>query len=159
MPRKFSPISFWEANSEKVCLIAYFSPKYIEWMIWLISIIRWASPEFIRIFTVASVIEELLHHISVSMAGKVEVSWYSVYFKPSFHSAASIRFEVTLNPPSLLSAIIGLDEKGVIREIVFLDGPADIDFVNFENVFDVQAQHGAWVLGEFNIHIDFEFLI
>ena len=95
------------------------------------SIIRWASPKIMHIFTVSSVVEELLHHISVTMTRKMEISRYPVDFEPSLHPAAPIRFEVTFNPSSLLSTVISFDEEGVVRQVVFLYGLANIYLVNF----------------------------
>lgn len=61
--------------------------------------------------TVASFIQKLSHHVSITMARKMEISWHPINLEPALHPATFARFKILLHSPLLLSPVVGLDEE------------------------------------------------
>ena len=105
--------------------------------------------------TVSSIVEELLHHISISMARKVEVTGYSINFEPSHHPASFIRFELCLNSAPFFSSIVGLDEGIHPRQVILFDRIANINLMNLQDVLNIQTEHRARIFRELYIDVYF----
>lgn len=112
-----------------------------------------------QIFTISSLEKELLNDICISMAWEMKITWYSFYFKPSFHSASFTLFEVWLCISSFLLSILRINIHIILRQYIFGYCASNIYFMNFQYILYIETEHRAWKFGEAYINIHFEFLI
>jgi hypothetical protein len=89
----------------------------------------------------------------------MEIAWDSVDLEESFHSTASLGVNIfddfveLFLVGQMIVFVLLLLWKSDFFEIIH-----DVHQVDFEDVFDIKGEEGAWVASELDIDVHFQFL-